>query len=88
MLQIIYLIAFLDQFISKGWRDEDARQITMQVASHISNQDKTLKVDTAQQYSDGCSFLLFEVYTHKLKNVFLYCFNVDILEVILLSILI
>ena len=70
-ISIIYLIAFLDQFISKGWRDEDARQITMQVASHISNQDKTLKIDTAQQYSDGCSFLLFEVYTHK-------CFSIKI----------
>lgn len=71
LISTAYLAALLDQMTSKGWRDADARIIAIQIAKHISNQDKNLTVNTAQQYSDGCSFILFEIYTHK-------CFSIRI----------
>lgn len=58
----IYAMAFINQFSSKGWRSNEARSLASQISAHAANKQLPMRVNMAQEYSDGCSFWALEIY--------------------------
>lgn len=69
LIVLIYLLAFLEQMISKGWRDKDAQLVVKDFALQFVANNPSIKVGVAQQYTDGCSFFLLEIYWRRCFSI-------------------
>lgn len=69
LLPIAYLVAFIEQSTNKGWRTREAGEVANILANHLNRSGSSIKVNTAQQYTDGCSFFLFEIYRRSCFSV-------------------
>lgn len=68
---VIYASAYINQFIGKGWRNSEAELLAKRIGADAMQRHLPLRVNTAQEYSDGCSFWALEIYWRT-------CFSVHI----------
>jgi hypothetical protein len=69
LLPTAYLVAFIEQSTNKGWRTREAIEVANTLANYLISSGSSITVNTAQQYTDGCSFLLFEIYRRSCFSV-------------------